>query len=52
MNLREKTLLVVGVTFIALIAILVITSNIFVLGGYVDLESDQIWVVNWKMPLY
>ncbi|MCP4689650.1 MAG: response regulator [Desulfobacterales bacterium] len=41
MSLHKKTLIVVGVTFAFLIAILTITSKIFVLGGFVNLEAED-----------
>ncbi len=44
MSLRKKTLLIVGMTFALLIAILVITANILVVGEFVDLEAEDVRV--------
>ena len=42
MNLRRKTLLIIGVTIIGLVAILSITSRTILMSGFEQLEQDDI----------
>ncbi len=42
MSLRKKTLFLIGLTFAVLMAILIVTSKIVVLGSFQDLESETI----------
>jgi PAS domain S-box-containing protein len=44
MSLRRKTLIVTGLAFLLLMAALIVTSRIFVLGGFLDLESEDVRV--------
>ena len=40
MSIRKKTLAIIGITFLLLIGVLVVASQIVVLGGFAHLENE------------